>query len=64
MEPTIDELTNCARCGNDFDKGKYAFHLPFVRKYFGLCHICYLGFTFGFYMDFKEHIKKIEDKDE
>lgn len=53
----------CDRCGNDFMKGKYMWHFPYKKMYISVCHICYQGFLYGFFMDVSRELKEIR-KDE
>ena len=49
----------CDRCGNDFAKGSYWWHFPFIKMHIALCHVCYQGFMYGFYMDTSRQLKEL-----
>ena len=50
---------NCDRCGNDFQKNWFAWHLPFSKMYIYFCHICHAGMMYGFYKDVLREIKDL-----
>lgn len=53
MTTTLKEKqTLCDRCGNDFYRGSFAWHLPYIKKYVWLCRICQLGMITGMHLDF------------
>ena len=60
-EIKIQKKYFCDRCGNDLVKGKYFWHFPFIKLYIALCHICYLGFIYGFYNDVSHQLKELKN---